>query len=57
MVKLAKQYYKLADNSKKINCYHITITKEILNKSNIADDTELNIIPKNKKIIIEEKRN
>lgn len=53
MVKLAKQYYRLADGSKKINCYHVTISKEILSKAKIDENAELKIYTKNKKIIIE----
>lgn len=56
MVKLAKQYYRLMDGTKKINCYHITITKSILEKANINEDAELNIKVKHKKIIIEESK-
>jgi len=53
MVKLAKQYYLNKDGTKKINCYHLTISKQILEKSKIADDSNLVIIPKKNKLIIE----
>ena len=56
MAKLAKQYYRLADGSKKINCYHVTISKEILNKAKIDENAELKIYTKNKKIIIEKEK-
>ena len=53
-MKLARQYYRLADGSKKINCYHIAITKKMLEQANINENAELNLKIKNKKIIIEE---
>lgn len=56
MSKLAKQYYRLKDGTKKLNCYHIAITKNILESANIKDDVDLNIKTKKGKIIIEEKR-
>ena len=57
MVKLSKQYYRLMDGSKKVNCYHLTISKSVLEKANINENAELSIKTKHKKIIIEEVKN
>jgi len=56
MVKLAKQYYRLVDGAKKVNCYHLNISKDTIKKANIDENAELSIKIKHKKLIIEEKK-
>lgn len=53
MARLNKQNYITSKGERKINCYHITISKELLSKTNIKDDDELVIYTKDNKIIIE----
>lgn len=55
-MKLAKQYYRLSDGTRKINCYHIAISKKALDDAglNPKDDYKLKI--KKGKIIIERKQ-
>lgn len=43
MAKLNKQYYYTSKGEKKINCYHIIVTKDILKKAGIEEDDELSI--------------
>ena len=44
MAKLTKQMYYKADGSKKINCYKVAISKEIVKQANIQDDEEIKIV-------------
>lgn len=53
MPKLAKNYYYGKNGEKKLNCYILHISKEILNKTDIKDTDTVNIIAKDGKIIIE----
>lgn len=53
MPKLAKQYYLNAKGEKKINCYKINISKELLKQTNIKENDPVKIYSKDNKIIIE----
>lgn len=53
MSKLAKQYYYSSNGERKINCYKINLSKELVNKANIKDDDEIKVYVKDNKIIIE----
>lgn len=53
MPKLAKNYYYGKNGERKVNCYVVNISKEILNKTGIKDTDTVNIITKDGKIIIE----
>mgnify|MGYP004479700957 FL=1 len=53
MAKLTKQMYFKADGSKRINCYKVAISKEIVKQANIQDDEEIKIYAGENKIIIE----
>lgn len=52
MSKLAKQYYLNAKGEKKVNCYKVNISKEILKCTDIKENDEIVIYPLNGKIII-----
>ena len=52
MPKLAKQMYYNAKGEKKINCYKVNISKEIVKESKINENDNLKIYAENKKIII-----
>lgn len=54
-MKLAKQYYRLANGDKKVNCYHATITKQNLKDACINEKAEIIIKAEKGKIIIQEK--
>lgn len=54
MGKLAKQMYTTAKGERKINCYMVNISKEVVNKTNLSDK-ELKIYVKDGKIIIDKK--
>lgn len=53
MPKLAKNYYYGKNGERKVNCYIVNISKELLNKTDIKDTDTVNIITKDGKIIIE----
>lgn len=53
MAKLTKQMYYKADGTKRINCYKVAISKEIVKKSKIQDNDEIKISAGENKIIIE----
>lgn len=56
MPKLAKNMYKsLKTGERRLNCYVVSIPKEIVNKTDLVDK-ELKISSKDNKIIIEEKK-
>lgn len=55
MTKLNKKYYYDKDNNKKLNCFFVNLSKEIVKKTDIKDD--INIYVKDKKIIIERGKN
>lgn len=52
MAKLNKQYYYNARNEKKINCYKVNISKDVVNKTDLKDK-KIKVYAKNNKIIIE----
>jgi hypothetical protein len=52
MPKLAKQYYLNAKGERKVNCYKVNISKQIIDKTNL-EDKEIKITIKDNKIIIE----
>jgi len=52
MAKLNKIHYYTSKREKKLNCYYITITKELVEKLGL-EDKELQIRAENDKIIIE----
>ena len=53
MSKLSKQYYYSPKGERKINCYKATISKEILNQSEIKENDDIKIKSEQGKIIIE----
>ena len=55
MSKLNKQVYYNSKGEKKINCYHIIVSKEIVAKAGINEDDEIEIKAKGSKIIVEKK--
>lgn len=52
MTKLAKQYYLNAKGEKKVNCYKLNLSKQLVDKTDL-EDKEIKIITKDNKIIIE----
>lgn len=52
-MKLTKQYYYSAKGEKKINCFKINLSKELVEEAKIKEDDEIKIYVKNNKIIIE----
>lgn len=52
MPKLAKQYYLNAKGEKKVNCYKVNISKQLVDKTDL-EDKEIKIVVKDNKIIIE----
>ena len=52
MPKLAKQYYLNAKGEKKVNCYKVNISKQLVDKTDL-EDKEIKIFVKDNKIIIE----
>lgn len=55
MGKLNKQVYYNSKGEKKINCYHIIVSKEIVAKAGINEDDEVEVKAQGKKIIVEKK--
>lgn len=54
MPKLVKQYYyAIKENEKKVNCYKITIPKELVSQADIDPEQNLTLRCENGKIIIE----
>lgn len=56
MTKLNKQMYITANGEKKINCYKINLSKELVKKSNIDVDKDIRTYTKDNKIIIENEK-
>lgn len=54
MAKLNKMYYYTAKKEKKLNCYYITIPKDMINNTDL-ENAELNIKIVNNTIIIDKK--
>lgn len=55
MAKLNKQCYYTANKEKKVNCYHVHISKDIVNKASFDEDDEIVIYNKNETIVIAKK--
>jgi len=55
-MKLAKQYYYSANGEKKINCYKINLSKEIIKEAGISEEDNIQIYVEKSKIIIEKKK-
>lgn len=53
MAKLTKQMYYKANGERKINCYKVAISKEIVKQANIQDNDEIKVYADKNKIIIE----
>ena len=53
MAKLTKQMYYKANGEKKINCYKVAISKEIVKQAKIQDQDEIKVYAGENKIIIE----
>lgn len=56
MAKLGKNYYRTANGDKKLNCYMIPLSKELIAQTNISEEDELKISVKDGKIIVEKQR-
>lgn len=56
MTKLVKQMYCKFNGEKKLNCYKVTLSKEIVSKTNIKEDDNIRIYTNNNKIIIEKEK-
>ena len=54
MAKLNKMYYYKSTGEKKLNCYYITIPKELVEKAKLSDEVELKV--EGNKIIVKEKK-
>lgn len=55
MSKLNKQVYYNSKGEKKINCYHIIVSKEVVAKAGINEDDEIEVKAVDKKIVVEKK--
>lgn len=53
MPKLAKNMWTNSKGERKINCYLINISKELVEQAKINDEEELKLRVENEKIIIE----
>lgn len=56
MAKLTKQMYYKANGERKINCYKVAISKEIVKQADIHDDDKIKVYAEENKIIIEKIR-
>lgn len=56
MAKLTKQMYYKANGEKKLNCYKVAISKEIVSKTNIKENDNIRIYATDNKIIIEKEK-
>lgn len=54
-MKLVKQKYYTATGEAKVNCYKITVAKQLLEESGIKEDDDLEMIAEKGKIIIKKK--
>ena len=53
MAKLVKQYYySMRDKDKRVNCYKLTLSKEILKEAGIDPEQEVELKSEKGKIII-----
>lgn len=53
MAKLNKMYYYTSKKEKKLNCYYITIPKELVEKAGLSNEVELKV--EDNKIIVKGK--
>lgn len=53
MPKLAKNMWTNSKGERKVNCYLINLSKEIVSQTNINEEDEVKIYVKDNKIIIE----
>ena len=53
MVKLAKQYYRTSDGNKKVNGYHIRISKKALEEAELNENDNFELKVEKGKIIIQ----
>lgn len=56
MAKLGRNSYRTAKGEKKLNCYMVPISKEIVAQTNITESDELKVSAENNKIIIEKEK-
>ena len=54
-MKLVKQKYYTATGEAKVNCYKITVAKQLLEESGIKEDDDLEMTAEKGKIIIKKK--
>ena len=54
MPRMSRMYYHTSKGEKKLNCYHIPISKEIVEEAKL-ENVQLKIRAENGKIIIEKK--
>ena len=52
MAKLNKMFYHTSKGEKKLNCYYITLPKEMVDQVDF-ENSEIKVVVKDKKIIIE----
>lgn len=53
MPKLVKNMWTNSKGERKLNCYSVTVPKEVVQKTNINEDDELLVYSDSEKIIIE----
>lgn len=53
MGKLGKNLYRTSKGETRLNCYLVSISKDIVAQTNITDNDELKVYAKDNKIIIE----
>lgn len=53
MQKIQQQRYKTMSGDIKVNCYKITLSKEVVRQAGINEETKLEVRAENGKIIIE----
>jgi antitoxin component of MazEF toxin-antitoxin module len=53
VAKLTKQMYYKANGERKINCYKVAISKELIKQAKIHDNDEIKVYAGENKIIIE----
>lgn len=53
MQKIQQQRYRTLSGEIKVNCYKITLSKEVIKQAGFDEETKLEVRAKNGKIIIE----
>lgn len=56
MPKLVKNMWTNSKGERKLNCYSVTVPKEIVQQTNINENDELLVYADNEKIIIEKEK-